>query len=147
MENIRIPAGTSGGHSLLEPELCKPAASLYLHNLTSTLETAVRATNAQYDPPDVLARLDVKLFELSPEDTGWDVFTLTYCRVACGILVCYCLCMCSSGGTLVRTRGFPCHHVSVSVCVRDLPCSCGSGGQFIHAENTSIPALKLIDSV
>ena len=29
-------------------------ANRYIHNLTSTLETAVRATNAQYDDPDTL---------------------------------------------------------------------------------------------
>lgn len=63
---------------LLAGDLARPASGLYLHNLSSTLETAIRATNAQYDSADVLERLDVKLFEVSPGDNGWDVFSLTY---------------------------------------------------------------------
>ena len=65
-------------HHRSSGELVKPAGSLYIHNLTSTLETAVRATNAQYAPSDVLARLDAKLFEVSPGDSGWDVRLLRY---------------------------------------------------------------------
>ena len=60
------------------PELTKPATSLYLHNLTGTLETAIRATNAQFEDPDILKRLDVQKLELSPGDHGWDVFSLQY---------------------------------------------------------------------
>ncbi|XP_074658179.1 gamma-tubulin complex component 3 homolog [Tubulanus polymorphus] len=63
---------------LLEEDLAKPAASLYLHNLTGILETAIRATNAQFDDGDILKRLDVRLLEVSPGDTGWDVFSLDY---------------------------------------------------------------------
>lgn len=63
---------------LLEMDLAKPASTLYLHNLTATLETAVRSTNAQYDEPEILRRLDVKLLEVSPGDVGWDVFSLSY---------------------------------------------------------------------
>ncbi|XP_038049883.1 gamma-tubulin complex component 3 homolog [Patiria miniata] len=63
---------------LLESDLSKPANQLYLHNLTGMLETAVRATNAQYDDVDILNRVDVRLLELSPGDTGWDVFSLDY---------------------------------------------------------------------
>lgn len=61
-----------------DPELSKPATSIYLHNLTGTLETAVRATNAQFEPMDILNRLDVRLLDLSPGDQGWDVFSLHY---------------------------------------------------------------------
>ena len=60
------------------PELCKPASNLYPHNLSSLLETAVAASNAQYEEPDILKRLDVRLLETSPGDTGWDVFSLDY---------------------------------------------------------------------
>ena len=60
------------------PELIKPATSLYLHNLTGTLETAVRATNAQFETTDILNRLDVRMLDLSPGDHGWDVFSLHY---------------------------------------------------------------------
>lgn len=63
---------------LLEEDLAKPAQTLFLHNLTGILETAVRATNAQYDDTDILKRLDVRLLEVSAGDTGWDVFSLEY---------------------------------------------------------------------
>ncbi|XP_065841235.1 gamma-tubulin complex component 3 homolog [Oscarella lobularis] len=63
---------------LLEPELEQDAGHLYLHNLSGTLESAVRATNAQFDDSDILERLDVRLLELSAGDTGWDVFSLDY---------------------------------------------------------------------
>ncbi|XP_078693983.1 gamma-tubulin complex component 3-like [Branchiostoma floridae x Branchiostoma belcheri] len=63
---------------LLEPDLNKPASTLYLHNLTGILETAIRATNAQFDDPDILKRIDVRLLEVSPGDCGWDVFSLDY---------------------------------------------------------------------
>lgn len=43
-------------------ELNKPASSLYVHNLSCTLEAAVRATNAQFEPPHVLSRLHVNLY-------------------------------------------------------------------------------------
>ena len=60
------------------PELSKPATMLYLHNLTGTLETAIRATNAQFEAIDILNRLDVRMLDLSPGDHGWDVFSLHY---------------------------------------------------------------------
>ncbi|XP_072935909.1 gamma-tubulin complex component 3 homolog isoform X2 [Epargyreus clarus] len=66
--------------TLLQEELNKPASSLYVHNLTCTLEAAVRATNAQFEPPHVLARLHVNLYPNCDgrEDCGWDVFALQY---------------------------------------------------------------------
>ncbi|XP_032879048.1 gamma-tubulin complex component 3 isoform X2 [Amblyraja radiata] len=63
---------------LLKPELARSASTLYQHNLTGILETAVRATNAQFDNPEILKRLDVRLLEISAGDTGWDVFSLDY---------------------------------------------------------------------
>ncbi|XP_037090539.1 gamma-tubulin complex component 3-like, partial [Pollicipes pollicipes] len=63
---------------LIEPELCKPATTLYPHNLNGILESAIRATNAQWEAADVLKRLDVRLLSVSPGDTGWDVFSLDY---------------------------------------------------------------------
>ncbi|GFS13898.1 gamma-tubulin complex component [Elysia marginata] len=63
---------------LLEEDLAKPASNLYLHNLSGILETAIRATNAQFDDTDILRRLDVRLLDVSPGDTGWDVFSLDY---------------------------------------------------------------------
>lgn len=72
--------------TLMQEELSKPATSLYVHNLSCTLEAAVRATNAQYEPPHVLARLHVNLYpnyDVSgdsriSEECGWDVFALQY---------------------------------------------------------------------
>lgn len=49
---------------LLESDLAKPASTLYLHNLTGSLEAAIRATNAQYANPEILKRLDCRLLEV-----------------------------------------------------------------------------------
>ncbi|KAG0314037.1 Gamma-tubulin complex component 3 [Dissophora globulifera] len=62
----------------LGSNLSQPANTLFRHNLTGTLEAAIRSSNAQYDDPDVLRRLDVRLLEISPGDSGWDVFSLDY---------------------------------------------------------------------
>ncbi len=37
-----------------------------------------RSTNTQYESPDILGRLDVRLMEIHAGDTGWDVFSLDY---------------------------------------------------------------------
>lgn len=63
---------------LLDEELSAPAATLYPHNLAGILETAIRATNAQFEEPDILERLDVRLLDVQPGDSGWDVFSLDY---------------------------------------------------------------------
>ncbi|GJJ07538.1 hypothetical protein Clacol_001740 [Clathrus columnatus] len=62
----------------LGPSLARPANTLYRHNLTATLETAISSSNAQHDPPDVLRRLDARMLEYSHGEIGWDVFTLEY---------------------------------------------------------------------
>ena len=63
---------------LLDGELSAPASTLYPHNLAGILETAIRATNAQFEDQEILDRLDVRLLPLQPGDTGWDVFSLDY---------------------------------------------------------------------
>lgn len=63
---------------LLEPELAKPANSLYPHNISSILETAIRATCTKIEDVDVQRRLDVRLLQSSETDSGWDVFILDY---------------------------------------------------------------------
>lgn len=63
---------------LLITSLSRPANTLYRHNLTATLEAAVRSSNARFDPPDVLRRLDARMMEYSHGEIGWDVFTLEY---------------------------------------------------------------------
>ncbi|KAG8529428.1 uncharacterized protein KY384_006065 [Bacidia gigantensis] len=62
----------------LSSNLDRPAGSQYRHMLTAQLEHAIRGSNAQYDPPDILRRLDARLTEMEKGDTGWDVFTLEY---------------------------------------------------------------------
>lgn len=56
----------------------KPATEMYPHNLSGILESAIRSTNAQFEDENILNRLDVRVLEKSPGDTGWDVFTLDY---------------------------------------------------------------------
>lgn len=62
----------------LSSNLDRPANSQYRHTLTAQLEHAIRNSNAQYDSPDVLRRLDARMLELSHGEIGWDVFTLEY---------------------------------------------------------------------
>ncbi|KAI9480921.1 MAG: Spc98 family-domain-containing protein [Benjaminiella poitrasii] len=63
---------------ILWDNLNKPANTLFRHNLTGILETAIRSSDAQYDDPTVLNRLDVRLLEIQKNDLGWDVFSLDY---------------------------------------------------------------------
>ncbi|GAA6006006.1 hypothetical protein JCM10207_007304 [Rhodosporidiobolus poonsookiae] len=64
----------------LGPSLSKPANTLYRHNLTSTLETAIRGSM----PPStdalssVLRRLDARMLDFEQGQVGWDVFLLEY---------------------------------------------------------------------
>jgi hypothetical protein len=77
MPNIFLP--TSCQFNLCNrPSLTRPANTLYRHNLTATLETAIRSSNAQNDTSDVLRRLDARMLEYSHGEIGWDVFTLEY---------------------------------------------------------------------
>ncbi|ORX79680.1 Spc97/Spc98, partial [Anaeromyces robustus] len=62
----------------LGPSLRNKAVGLYRHNLTGSLESAIRASNAQYDDSEILKHLDVRLLSPSEGDVGWDVFTLDY---------------------------------------------------------------------
>ncbi|GAC97338.1 hypothetical protein PHSY_004923 [Pseudozyma hubeiensis SY62] len=62
----------------LGPSLSRPANSLFRHNLTASLETAIRGSNAQHDDAEILRRLDARILEFSTGDTGWDTFTLEY---------------------------------------------------------------------
>uniref|UniRef100_A0A0C9S147 Tubgcp3_0 protein n=1 Tax=Fopius arisanus TaxID=64838 RepID=A0A0C9S147_9HYME len=63
---------------LLEPQLAKPANSLYPHNISSVLETAIRATCTKIEDIDVQRRLDIRMLPPSENETGWDVFMLDY---------------------------------------------------------------------
>ena len=63
--------------SLFE-ELDKPANLIFKHNLQSNLESSIRASNAQYNDPDCLKKLNIKLINASVGDVGWDIFCLEY---------------------------------------------------------------------
>eukprot|EP00605_Chrysophyceae_sp_TOSAG23-4_P001406 GSChrysophyteH1.ASY1.ANO1.1528.1 assembled CDS len=60
---------------IVGPELRKRATQLYRHNLTGMLEGALRSSNAQFLPTNVLDRIGIKLLEASPGDTGWEYRT------------------------------------------------------------------------
>lgn len=62
----------------LAANLDRPAGAQYRHTLTAQLEHAIRGSNAQYDAPEVLRRLDARMLQLSHGDIGWDCFTLEY---------------------------------------------------------------------
>ena len=62
----------------LSTNLDRPAGSQYRHTLTAQLEYAIKGSNAQFDSPEILRRLDARLTEMEKGDTGWDVFTLEY---------------------------------------------------------------------
>lgn len=60
------------------PELDRPAKDLYSYELSSILDAALRSTNSQYDDPEILNHLDVRLMNNFEGDTGWDIFSLQY---------------------------------------------------------------------
>ncbi|EHK16496.1 uncharacterized protein TRIVIDRAFT_40966 [Trichoderma virens Gv29-8] len=62
----------------LAANLDRPSGAQYRHTLTAQLEHAIRGSNAQYDSPEVLRRLDARMLQLSHGDIGWDCFTLEY---------------------------------------------------------------------
>ena len=64
--------------ALVSPSLSKPANTLYRHNLTATLEMAIRGSSSAGDHDDVLRRLDARMLEFSHGEIGWDVFVLEY---------------------------------------------------------------------
>lgn len=64
--------------SLNRPELDRPAKDLYSYELSSILDAALRSTNSQYDDPEILNHLDVRLMNNFEGDTGWDIFSLQY---------------------------------------------------------------------
>jgi gamma-tubulin complex component 3 len=63
---------------IVGPELSEPANTISTFKLAGLLETAIRSSNAQYDDPDILDRLRVKMMPHGAGDRGWDVFSLEY---------------------------------------------------------------------
>ena len=62
----------------LQPELDKPAEEMYHRALEGIVDGCLRGSNARFEPPQVLQRLGVKLLKASPQDQGWEVFSLDY---------------------------------------------------------------------
>ncbi|XP_053948328.1 gamma-tubulin complex component 3 isoform X1 [Anastrepha ludens] len=62
----------------LKCELDKPAKELYSYDLSSIMDAAIRSTNAQYDDPEILNHLDVRLLTPCDGDVGWDILSLQY---------------------------------------------------------------------
>ncbi|GAV63976.1 Spc97_Spc98 domain-containing protein [Cephalotus follicularis] len=63
---------------IVGPELSEPANTISSFKLSGLLESAIRSSNAQYDDPDILDRLRVKIMPHGSGDRGWDVFSLEY---------------------------------------------------------------------
>eukprot|EP00930_Biecheleria_cincta_P059782 TRINITY_DN45509_c0_g1_i1.p1 TRINITY_DN45509_c0_g1~~TRINITY_DN45509_c0_g1_i1.p1 ORF type:complete len:865 (-),score=178.93 TRINITY_DN45509_c0_g1_i1:319-2913(-) len=61
-----------------QEELIRDAAKIHKHHLMGILDMALRQSNAQFCPSDVLARLGVKLLSPSSGECGWDIFLLDY---------------------------------------------------------------------
>ncbi|KAG0446741.1 hypothetical protein HPP92_028682 [Vanilla planifolia] len=63
---------------IVGPELSEPANTISSFQLAGLLETAIRASNAQYEDREILDRLKVRMMEHGDGDRGWDVFSLEY---------------------------------------------------------------------
>lgn len=61
---------------LIASELNKPSSQIQKYNLRNSLDTAISASNAQFQK--YRYNIDVKLIESSYGDLGWDIFTLEY---------------------------------------------------------------------
>ncbi|KAJ9125170.1 hypothetical protein QFC22_000124 [Naganishia vaughanmartiniae] len=65
-------------HRNLGPRLDRPASKLLRHHLTTDIETAILESNARFESPEILQRLDARLQTAKPNDSGWDCFALEY---------------------------------------------------------------------
>ncbi len=54
----------------MNQDLGKDVADISVYSLNSALDTAVRASSAQYDDPDIIARLQIRLEESVGTETG-----------------------------------------------------------------------------
>lgn len=62
---------------MIRASLSKPANMLYRHNLTTTLDLAIKNST----PPSIpisTSHLDARMLGFSQGEIGWDVFTLEY---------------------------------------------------------------------
>ena len=63
----------------LSTELTKRASRLFRHALLAHVDGAIRGSNAKYDDPRVLERIDVKILHGSPGDDGTSFVCWTHC--------------------------------------------------------------------
>ncbi len=54
----------------MNQDLGKDVRDISVYSLNSALDTAVRASSAQYDDPDIIARLQIRLEESIGTETG-----------------------------------------------------------------------------
>ncbi|KAG5179865.1 Spc98 family-domain-containing protein [Tribonema minus] len=66
------------GLDTLGVELGKRASTVYHHNLSGIVDSALRGGAVQYEAPEILDRVAVKLLDAGHNETGWDVFSLCY---------------------------------------------------------------------
>ncbi|KAJ3271184.1 Gamma-tubulin complex component 3 [Terramyces sp. JEL0728] len=62
----------------LKNSLSNSAATIYRHNLTGTLESAMRYSNPNFESAGLNKRLDIRLLEVHGGEKGWDIFALDY---------------------------------------------------------------------
>jgi len=62
--------------SLSQLDMNKPSSTMNHHSILETLQSAIRASNAQFEDQEVIQRLDVR--KVSTNDIGWEAFYLDY---------------------------------------------------------------------
>ncbi|CAG9463000.1 unnamed protein product [Pedinophyceae sp. YPF-701] len=77
---LLLGQGDFGDHlmSLLHADLLRPASQLSEYQLQSALGSAIRGSNAQFDPPEITERLRIALSAHTPAESGWDAVSLVY---------------------------------------------------------------------
>lgn len=51
---------------------------MHSYELSSIFDSAIRSSSAQYEDPDILSQLDIRMLGNFDGDMGWDVFSLRY---------------------------------------------------------------------
>ena len=63
---------------IVGPDLSELNNTISSFKLSGLLESAICASNAQYDDPDILESMRVKMMPHHSGDMEWDVFSLKY---------------------------------------------------------------------
>lgn len=64
-ERLLIKSHITSSSDQCSPLLDRPASTIYRHELTGALESAIRSSNAQFENVDILRRLDVQILEVN----------------------------------------------------------------------------------